>query len=68
MWHVFIDIVQDVASKGLGLVYDSGDEESRSRLVNQLLDQLASGRRSVAQVTSDTRLFEEGELGKAPTG
>jgi proteasome component ECM29 len=52
----------------LGLVYDSGDEESRSRLVNQLLDQLASGRRGVAQVTSDTKIFEEGELGKAPTG
>lgn len=62
------DIVQDVASKGLGLVYDCGDEESRIRLVNQLLDQLASGRRSVAQVTSDTKIFEEGALGKAPTG
>lgn len=68
MWCVFIDIVQDVASKGLGLVYDCGDEESRHRLVNQLLDQLASGRRTVAQVTSDTKLFEEGALGKTPTG
>jgi proteasome component ECM29 len=64
----FIDIVQDVASKGLGLVYECGDEESRSRLVNHLLDQLMSGRRSVAQVTSDTKLFEEGALGKSPTG
>ena len=68
MWCVFTDIVQDVASKGLGLVYDCGDEESRRRLVNQLLDQLASGRRTVAQVTSDTKLFEEGALGKTPTG
>lgn len=68
MWHVFVDIVQDVASKGLGLVYDCGDEESRSRLVNQLLDQLASGRRRVTQVTSDTKIFEEGELGKTPAG
>lgn len=50
------------------MVYDCGDEDSRSRLVNQLLDQLASGRRSVAQVMSDTKLFEEGALGKAPTG
>ncbi|KDR13581.1 proteasome-associated protein ECM29 homolog isoform X2 [Zootermopsis nevadensis] len=62
------DIVQDVASKGLGLVYDCGDEESRSRLVTQLLDQLTSGRRSVTQVTGDTKLFEEGALGKSPTG
>jgi proteasome component ECM29 len=64
----FIDIVQDVASKGLGLVYECGDEESRSRLVSQLVDQLTSGRRSVAQVTGDTKLFEEGALGKSPTG
>jgi proteasome component ECM29 len=64
----FTDIVQDVASKGLGLVYDCGDEESRSRLVSQLLNQLTSGRRSVAQVTSDTKLFEEGALGKTPAG
>ncbi|PNF26280.1 hypothetical protein B7P43_G02686 [Cryptotermes secundus] len=62
------DIVQDVASKGLGLVYECGDEESRSRLVSQLLDQLMSGRRSVTQVTGDTKLFEEGTLGKSPTG
>jgi proteasome component ECM29 len=64
----FTDIVQDVASKGLGLVYDCGDEQSRSRLVSQLLNQLTSGRRSVAQVTSDTKLFEEGALGKSPAG
>ncbi|XP_069674508.1 proteasome adapter and scaffold protein ECM29 isoform X2 [Periplaneta americana] len=62
------DIVQDVASKGLGLVYECGDEECRNRLVSELLEQLTSGRRSVAQVTSDTKLFEEGALGKSPTG
>ncbi|KAG8312450.1 hypothetical protein J6590_023058 [Homalodisca vitripennis] len=62
------DIVQDVASKGLALVYESGDADSRSSLVNVLVDQLTVGRRSVTQVTKDTKLFEEGTLGKAPTG
>ncbi|XP_066994237.2 proteasome adapter and scaffold protein ECM29 isoform X2 [Anabrus simplex] len=62
------DVVQDVASKGLGLVYESSDEEARSRLMGELLDQLTQGRRTVSQVTSNTKLFEEGQLGKAPTG
>lgn len=60
--------MQDVASKGLALVYESGDEMSRSTLVGVLVDQLTVGRRSVAQVSKDTKLFEEGSLGKAPTG
>lgn len=50
------------------MVYESGDEDSRSALVNQLVDQLTVGRRSVAQVTKDTKLFEEGTLGQAPAG
>jgi len=62
------DIVQDVASKGLALVYESGDAQSQASLVNLLVDQLTVGRRTVAQVTTDTKLFEEGSLGKAPTG
>ncbi|KAK4875583.1 hypothetical protein RN001_012005 [Aquatica leii] len=59
------DIVQDVASKGLCLVYDNSKSEE---LLNTLVNQLTTGRRQVAQVTSDTKLFEHGELGKAPTG
>lgn len=62
------DIVQDVASKGLALVYESGDEVSRSKLVALLIDQLTVGRRSVGHVTKDTKLFEEEVLGKTPTG
>ncbi|KAI5643789.1 hypothetical protein NE865_04185 [Phthorimaea operculella] len=62
------EIVQDVASKGLSLVYQNSDEGSKQALVNQIIEQLTSGKRSVAQVTSDTKIFEEGQLGKAPTG
>jgi hypothetical protein len=63
----FVDIVKDVASKVLDLVYECGDK-SHSCLVNQLLDQLTLGCHSVAQVTSDTKLFEEGALRKSPAG
>ncbi|KAK5644780.1 hypothetical protein RI129_006080 [Pyrocoelia pectoralis] len=59
------DIVQDVASKGLCLVYDNSKSEE---LLNELVKQLTAGRRHVAQVASDTKIFEHGELGKAPTG
>ncbi|XP_026729465.1 proteasome-associated protein ECM29 homolog [Trichoplusia ni] len=62
------DIVQDVASKGLSLVYQNSDESQKQALVGQIIDQLTSGKRSVAQVTEDTKIFEEGQLGKAPTG
>ncbi|XP_012265500.2 proteasome adapter and scaffold protein ECM29 [Athalia rosae] len=62
------DIVQDIASKGLGLVYDSSEESDRKSLVSNLLEQLMQGRKTVTQVTSDTKLFEEGLLGKSPTG
>ncbi|KAL0840590.1 hypothetical protein ABMA28_015796 [Loxostege sticticalis] len=62
------EIVQDVASKGLSLVYQNSDESQKQALVGQIIEQLTSGKRSVAQVTEDTKIFEEGQLGKAPTG
>ncbi|KOB74355.1 Proteasome-associated protein ECM29-like protein [Operophtera brumata] len=63
-----INIVQDVASKGLSLVYQNSDESQRQALVGQIIEQLTSGKRSVAKVTEDTKIFEEGQLGTAPTG
>ncbi|CAD6237411.1 GSCOCG00002299001-RA-CDS [Cotesia congregata] len=62
------DIVQDVASKGICLVYNTSEKTGRDDLVDTLMSQLTEGRRAVQQVTPDTKLFEEGELGKAPTG
>jgi proteasome component ECM29 len=64
------DIVQDAASKGLGLVYDScGDERERERMVGTLLGTLTGDRRQeVQKVSGETRIFEEGQLGKTPTG
>ncbi|CAG9835676.1 unnamed protein product [Diabrotica balteata] len=59
------DIIQDVASKGLCVVYDTYKSEE---LLQALVKQLTSGSRQVAAVTSDTKLFEEGQLGQSPTG
>ncbi|XP_058466922.1 proteasome-associated protein ECM29 homolog [Malaya genurostris] len=62
------ELVQDVASRGLGIVYSISNNDSQEELSNLLLDQLVGGRRQVQKVTEDTKLFEEGVLGKAPTG
>lgn len=62
------DFVQDVASRGLGLVYALFDPNNQTDLANSLLDQLIGGKRQVNQVNPDTQLFEEGVLGKTPTG
>lgn len=62
------DFVQDVASRGLGLVFALSDPNNQTDLANSLLDQLLGGRRQVNQVNADTQLFEEGVLGKTPTG
>ncbi|XP_060801096.1 proteasome-associated protein ECM29 homolog [Amyelois transitella] len=62
------DIVQDVASKGLSLVYQNSEDSQRQQLVSQLAEQLAGGARAAVRVTADTQLFEEGQLGTAPTG
>ena len=61
------DMVQDAASIGLGLVYEACSEEQRDAMVGNLLQTLMEGNRKVQKVTGDTKLFEEGQLGKIPT-
>lgn len=63
------ELVQDVASRGLNLIYNISSESERTELSNLLLEQLSEGNKGKAkQVTDDTVLFEEGILGKAPQG
>ncbi|XP_059487966.1 proteasome adapter and scaffold protein ECM29 [Neocloeon triangulifer] len=62
------DLVQDLASKGLGFVYEASSDEEQKELVQNLLDQLSSGKKAVQKVTGDTKLFAEGQLGQTPTG
>lgn len=60
--------MQDAASKGLYLVYNSSEENNRESLVSNLLEQFVHGRRDGIKVTSDTVLFENNEMGKSPLG
>lgn len=65
---LFTEFVQDAASKGLYLVYNSSGENNRESLVSNLLDQFVHGRRDGIKVTADTVLFENNEMGKSPLG
>lgn len=68
MFFFSIEFVQDVASRGLGLVYELSGTQNQSDLAQSLLQQLLGGKRQVNQVNEDTKLFEDGVLGKTPTG
>lgn len=60
------EVVQEAASRGLGLVYERGDRELKDDLVRDLVSSFSSNRAETAgTVTADTQLFEPGAL---PTG
>lgn len=63
-----LELVQDVSSRGLGIVYSLCDTNTQEELSSKLLEQLTGGRRQALKVNEDTKVFEEGALGKAPTG
>lgn len=54
-----------MASKALYLVFEYSKSEE---LLATLVEQLTSGRRQAIQVSDDTKLFEEGQLGNSPSG
>lgn len=64
------DLVQDAASKGLGLVYENCSEDLRDKMVQSLLSTLMEGQKTVGAgtVTQDTKLFDDKEIGRTPTG
>lgn len=49
-------------------MYELSEAQNQGDLANSLLNQLLGGKRQVTQVNEDTKLFEEGVLGKTPTG
>lgn len=60
------ELVQESASRGLGLVYEKGDRSVRDALVRELISSFASDKQQLAgNVSADTQLFEPGAL---PTG
>ena len=59
-------LVQESASRGLGLVYEYGDRNLKDDLVRDLVGSFSSDRAQISgTVTGDTQLFEPGAL---PTG
>ncbi|XP_064782820.1 proteasome adapter and scaffold protein ECM29 isoform X2 [Oncorhynchus masou masou] len=62
------ELSQDVASKGLGLVYEMGGEEDQQELVSTLVETLMTGKRVKHAVSEDTEVFQGEALGKAPDG
>lgn len=61
------ELVQETASRGLGLVYEKGDRRLKDDLVRDLVSSFSSDKHSqlAGNVTADTQLFEPGAL---PTG
>ncbi|MCJ8749226.1 hypothetical protein PDJAM_G00173890 [Pangasius djambal] len=62
------ELSQDVASKGLGLVYELGGEQDQQELVSTLVETLMTGKRVKHAVSEDTEVFQSDALGKAPDG
>jgi|688.fasta_scaffold1870681_1 proteasome component ECM29 len=48
------DLVQDAASKGIGIVYDSCSEADREKMVTSLLETITGGRKEVNKVRGRT--------------
>lgn len=67
--NIISDFTQEVASKGLGLVYEYGDPKLKEDMLYSLVSTFTEGRSIQAQsVTDSTVLFEEGALGETPDG
>lgn len=62
------DIIQDIAAKGLSMIYEIGDETNQQELLSVLVDALTSGRKSAITITDETKLFNEDLLGNSPSG
>uniref|UniRef100_A0A8C5KUG8 Ecm29 proteasome adaptor and scaffold n=1 Tax=Jaculus jaculus TaxID=51337 RepID=A0A8C5KUG8_JACJA len=62
------ELSQDVASKGLGLVYELGTEQDQQELVSTLVETLMTGKRAKHEVSGETVVFQGGGLGKTPDG
>ncbi|XP_053152364.1 proteasome adapter and scaffold protein ECM29 isoform X2 [Hemicordylus capensis] len=62
------ELSQDVASKGLGLVYELGSEQDQQELVTMLVETLMTGKRIKHEVTGETVVFQGSGLGKTPDG
>ncbi|KAJ1545223.1 hypothetical protein HK096_006642, partial [Nowakowskiella sp. JEL0078] len=63
------DFTQEVASKGIGLVYELGDKSMKEELVRSLVSTFTEGKKLAPQsITAETTLFDSNTLGNTPEG
>ncbi|PIN26135.1 hypothetical protein CDL12_01113 [Handroanthus impetiginosus] len=64
------ELTQELASQGLSIVYELGDDAMKKNLVNALVGTLTgSGKRKRAvKLVEDSEVFREGAFGESPTG
>ncbi|XP_077969072.1 proteasome adapter and scaffold protein ECM29-like [Styela clava] len=63
------DLIQDIASKGLGVVYELGTEDQKKQLVDALVGSLMEGNASKTIKPNQDNLFQGAKgIGKAPDG
>ncbi|XP_057515552.1 uncharacterized protein LOC130797079 [Amaranthus tricolor] len=64
------ELTQELASQGMSLVYELGDESMKKNLVNALVGTLTgSGKRKRAvKLVEDSEVFQEGAIGDSPSG
>uniref|UniRef100_A0A915PHK3 ARM repeat superfamily protein n=1 Tax=Setaria digitata TaxID=48799 RepID=A0A915PHK3_9BILA len=62
------EFLQEVASEGLGIIFELGSEDQKKVMVGDLISTLSLGRKGAVPVAPDTVLFAKGELGTTPTG
>ncbi|KAL2941950.1 Proteasome adapter and scaffold protein ECM29 [Bienertia sinuspersici] len=64
------ELTQELASQGMSLVYELGDDSMKKSLVNALVGTLTgSGKRKRAvKLVEDSEVFQEGTIGDSPSG
>ncbi|KAH6836999.1 ARM repeat superfamily protein [Perilla frutescens var. hirtella] len=64
------ELTQELASQGLSIVYELGDDSMKKNLVNALVGTLTSSgkRKRAVKLVEDTEVFQEGAFGESPTG
>uniref|UniRef100_A0A0D9XNV0 Uncharacterized protein n=1 Tax=Leersia perrieri TaxID=77586 RepID=A0A0D9XNV0_9ORYZ len=64
------DLTQDLASQGMSIVYELGDASMKEQLVHALVNTLsgAATKKRAVKLMEDSEVFQEGTIGKNPTG
>ena len=67
MLFFFIDILQDIATKGLFLVYNNCLESQKNELSTELMNKILYGKNEVISFTSKSNTSKETDVGLSST-